>query len=88
MSAKLKVTSNAFYTITACNDELREFKTLKQKDMWKKLHQKRCEFCSNASTIQMGPNKSIFKEGDANNYTNTKARIRVLNHIKRTFDSN
>ncbi len=86
MAPKLQVTIDTFYTTTACNDETREFKTLKQKDMWKKLHQKKCEKCRNASTIQMGTDKAIFTEGDANNHTNTKDRICVLNHIKRTFD--
>ena len=88
MSTQFQVISNTFYTTTACNDETREFKTLKQKDIWKKLHQKRCETCRNASTIQMGTDKAIFTEGDANNYTNTKDRICVINHIRRTFDSN
>jgi hypothetical protein len=88
MSAKLQVMISTYYTITACSNEPREFKSLNQKNMWTKLHQKKCETCRSAPTIQMGIDESLYTEGEAKNYTNPKDRICVLNHVKRTFESN
>jgi hypothetical protein len=88
MSKKMTLQNITYYTITACSNEPREFKSLNQKNMWTKLHQKRCESCRSASTIQMGIDESLYTEGEAKNYTNPKDRICVLNHVKRTFESN
>jgi len=88
MSKKMTFQNSTYYTITACSNEPREFKSLNQKNMWTKLHQKKCEKCRSAPTIQMGTDKSFYTEGEAKNYTNPKDRICVLNHTKRIFESN
>jgi hypothetical protein len=37
--------------LPACDGEQRLFKSVKQKDMWKRLHMKKCSVCAGATQI-------------------------------------
>ena len=54
---KIKMTDDSFWTIPACDGERRTFKTIKTRDMWKRLHQKKCECCRNYQ--KENPNTNI-----------------------------
>lgn len=41
-----KVCDDEFWTALACSGERKCFKSNKQRTMWKKLHQKKCECCA------------------------------------------
>jgi hypothetical protein len=45
-----KLTTDSFFTVNACDNERHTFPCLRQKNMYRKLHNKRCEICRNAST--------------------------------------
>ena len=47
-----KVCDDSFWTILACSGERKTFTSDKQRTMWKKLHQKKCECC--ATSQQQG----------------------------------
>lgn len=52
MSSKMKIVDDSFWTQTACKGERLTFKTAKTRDMWKRLHQKKCQVCADAQKRQ------------------------------------
>lgn len=41
-----KTCDDSFWTVLACSGERKTFTSDKQRTMWKKLHQKKCECCA------------------------------------------
>jgi hypothetical protein len=39
-----------------CSEETKTFKTSKHRDMWSRLHDKKCETCAGMPTIHTGTN--------------------------------
>lgn len=66
----------------ACNQEIKHFKTEKQRLMWYKLHKKKCETCCCAPNSHSGNIETVY---DVRSTTNTSYHI-VQEVIRRPTD--
>ena len=47
-------TQDTFYSIPVCSGEKHTFASLGQKNLWRKLHCKKCSICRNALVVNLG----------------------------------
>lgn len=55
-------TEDVYFTTLACIRERKNFKTDRQRQMFKKLHYKKCETCRNAPRVVLGLNQVSYTE--------------------------
>jgi hypothetical protein len=65
----LKSRSEEVYVLSlACNQDQKTFKTSKHRDMWGRLHDKKCETCRNTNTTHSGTHEVVYDAGTSTSY--------------------
>ena len=68
--------TDEFWTTLPCrNKERRTFKTSRQRDMWERLHSKKCEICRNTITVHTGMDTMEHSRSETHIYRNGNDRI-------------